>query len=72
MKMFNFDYLTKEDLKEHNLNWPEIPDHSCRILIVRGSGSRIANALLNLKNDEFILIKSFCMLKIHVKKNISR
>ena len=24
--MFNFDYITKKDKKEHNLNWPEIPD----------------------------------------------
>ena len=29
--------LTKEDIKEHNSNWPEISDHSYRIFIVRGS-----------------------------------
>ena len=29
--MFNFDYITKEDIKEHNSNWPEIPDHPYRI-----------------------------------------
>ena len=23
--MFNFDYITKEDIKEHNSKWPEIP-----------------------------------------------
>ena len=23
----------------HNLNWPQIPDHLYRILIIRGSGS---------------------------------
>ena len=34
--MFNFDYITKEDLKEHNPNWAEIPDHPYRILIVGG------------------------------------
>ena len=32
--MFNFDYITKEDIKEHNLNWPKIPDHPNRKLIV--------------------------------------
>ena len=32
--MFNFCYITKEDIKEHNPNWPEIPDHPYRILIV--------------------------------------
>ena len=34
--MFNFDYITKEDIKEHNLNWPEIADHLYRILITGG------------------------------------
>ena len=29
--MFNFDYITKEDIKKHNSNWPEIPDHPYRI-----------------------------------------
>ena len=29
--MFNFDYITKEDIKEHNSNWPEIQDHPYRI-----------------------------------------
>ena len=32
----------------HNLNWPYIPDHPYRILIIGGSGSRKANVLLNL------------------------
>ena len=35
--MFNFDYITKEDIKEHNPNWPEILDDPYRILIVWGS-----------------------------------
>ena len=26
-KMFNFDYITKEDLREHSSNWAEIPDY---------------------------------------------
>ena len=25
--MFNFDYITKEDIKEHNSKWAEIPEH---------------------------------------------
>ena len=50
--MFNFDYITKEDIKEHNPNWPEIPDHPYRILIIGGSGSGKTNALLNLINNE--------------------
>ena len=50
--MFNIDYITKEDIKEHNPNWPEIPDHPYKILIVGGSGSGKTNALLNLINHE--------------------
>ena len=41
-----------EDIKEHNPNWPEIPDHPYRILIIGGSGSGKTNALLNLINHE--------------------
>ena len=50
--MFNFKYITKEDIKEHNPNWPEIPDHPYRILTVGGSGSEKTNALLNLINHK--------------------
>ena len=50
--MYNFDYITKEDIKEHNPTWSEIPDNPCRILIVAGSGSRKANALHNQINRE--------------------
>ena len=50
--MFNFDYITKEDIKEHNPNWPKIPDHAYRILITGGSGSGKTTALLNLINHE--------------------
>ena len=38
-KKINFDYITKKDIKENNSKWPQIPDHSYRILIVGGSGS---------------------------------
>ena len=50
--MFNFDYITKEDMREHNPNWPELPDHQYQILIIGGSGSGKTNALLNLINNE--------------------
>ena len=36
--MINFDDVTKENIKEHNLYWLQIPDHP-HILIIRGSGS---------------------------------
>ena len=56
--MINSDYITKEDMKEHNQNLPEIPDHSCRILIVGGSGSGKTNALLNLINHKLYIDKT--------------
>ena len=65
--MFNFDYITKEDIKEHNSNWPEILDYPYIILIVGGSGSGKTNALLNLINNETDIDKFFYMLKIHSK-----
>ena len=37
--MFNYNYITKKIIREHNPNWPEIPDHPYRILITAGSGS---------------------------------
>ena len=50
--MFNFDYIAKENIKEHNPTWSEIPDNPWRILIVAGSGFIKANALRNLENRE--------------------
>ena len=55
--MFNFDYVTKKDIKEHNWNWPEIPEHPQRILIIGGSGSGKTNALLNLINHRPVIDK---------------
>ena len=46
--MLNLDDITNENNKEHNKNWPYIPDHPYRILIIGGSGSGITNVLLNL------------------------
>ena len=46
--MFNFDYITKEDMKGHNPKWSEIPDDSYRKLIVGEFASEKTNALLNL------------------------
>ena len=34
--MFNFHYILKEDIRGHNPNWPKIPDHPYKILIVGG------------------------------------
>ena len=36
--MINYDDLTIENIKEHNLNQPLIPNHLYRILIIGDSG----------------------------------
>ena len=46
--MINFDDAIKEETKEHNPNWPQIPDRSSRILIIGGSVSGETNSLFNL------------------------
>ena len=48
-KMTNLHDYTNENKTANSLKWPYIPDHPYRILIIRGSGSRKANALL-IKN----------------------
>ena len=37
--MINFNDIAKENIKKHNPNWSQIPDHLYRILITEGSGS---------------------------------
>ena len=46
--MINLANITNKNNKEHNKKWPYIPDYPCKILIIGGSGSGKANALLNL------------------------
>ena len=61
--MINFDDYTNENKPEHNPNWPYIPDHPYRILIVGGSGSGKANALLNLINNQSDVDKIYLYAK---------
>ena len=44
--MINFDEYVNENKTVHNKNWPYIPDHSYRILLIGSSGSGKTNALL--------------------------
>ena len=53
--MINFDDVIKEETKDHYLNWPQIPDHSYRILILQhiaGPGFGKTYPLFNLINQE--------------------
>ena len=66
IKMINFDNYVNENKTKHNKNWPYIPDHPYRILIIGGLGSGKTNALLNQT-----LINYICMLRIRMKQNIN-
>ena len=50
--MINFDDITRENLKERNPNWPQIPDYQYRILIIGRFGSGKTNSLLNLISQQ--------------------
>ena len=50
--MINFDDYVNENKTRHNKNWPYIPDHPYRILIIGGSGSGKTNLLLNLIENQ--------------------
>ena len=50
--MINYDDITKENIKEHNSNWPQIPDHLCRILITGRLWIWKNKLLINLINQQ--------------------
>ena len=73
--MINFDEVIGKNAQEHNPHWPKIPDHSCRILMVGGSGSRKTNALLSIINHQpeidktYLYAKDPCKLKYQLLIN---
>ena len=50
--MFYLDDITNENNKSHNKEWPYIPDHPYRMLIIGGSGSGKTSAPLNLIKEQ--------------------
>ena len=61
--MINFDDVTKENIKEHQPNWPQTPDHPYIILIAGGSGSGRTNSLFNLINHQPDVDKIYLYVK---------
>ena len=61
--MSNFDDVTKENIKEHNPNWPQIYDHPYRILISGDSGFGKTNSLFNLINQQPDINKTYLYAK---------
>ena len=60
----------KQNIKEHNLDWLQIPDHLYRILIIRGSGSGKTNSFFNLLNQQSDIEKPMYMVKTHMRKKL--
>ena len=60
--MINFEDYTNENKTKHNLNWPYIPDHPYRILIIGGSRSK------NIQMIWMMLVK--ILMDITLKKKI--
>ena len=61
--MINFDDYTNENKLKHNPDWPYIPDHPYRILIIGGSASGKTNTLLNLINNQPDIEKTYLYAK---------
>ena len=61
--MINLDSIVNDKNEKHNENWPYIPDHPYRILIIGGSGSGKTSTLLNLINEQRDIDKIYLYVK---------
>ena len=61
--MINFDDYVNENRTEHNKNWPYIPDHPYRTIIIGGSGSGKTNLLLKLMENQLDINKTYLYAK---------
>ena len=52
--MIIFDKVIKNSAKERNPNWPQIPEHPQKILIIEGFESGKTNPLFNLISQPVI------------------
>ena len=58
-KTINLYGATKENIKEHNPNWPQISHHPYKISVTGGSESGKSNTLLNLINHKLYIGKIY-------------
>ena len=61
--MINFQDVLKENIKEHNPNRPQIPDHLYLTLIFGSSGSEKTNSLFNLISQQLDIDKIYLYAK---------
>ena len=61
--MINLDNYVNGNKTKHNKNWPYIPDHPNRILIIGGSGPGKTNLLLKLTENQPELDKIYLYAK---------
>ena len=61
--MINFDNYVNQNRTEQNKNWPYIPDHPYRILIIGGSGPGKTSLLLNLIENQSDIDKIYSYAK---------
>ena len=61
--MINFDDITKGNIKEDNLNWPQTPDHSHILIMIGCSGSGKTNSLFNLMSHQPDIYKMYLHAK---------
>ena len=66
--MINFDDYVNDNKTEHNKNWPYIPDHPYKILIIDGSGSEKTNLLLNSIENQPDIDKTQLYAKDHYEE----
>ena len=69
--MNKFHVAVKENKKEHNPNWPQIPDNPYRILITGSSGSGKTSSLFNLMNHQSDIDKMYLYTKDEMRENIN-